>query len=451
MARVLVANRGAVAARVIRALDALGWESVAIFSDADAGAPYLQQAGTAVRVGPPPPLFSYLDHDAVLEAAARTGADAVHPGYGFLSEDSRFARRVTEAGMGWIGPSPDWIERMGHKTRARAFAADHGLPVGPGSEVLPPGDRAAARRAAEQVGYPLLVKPAGGGGGIGMIPVVSPDDLPAAVERASSLAARGFGSAEVYLERMAAEPRHVEFQIAGDRYGAARHLFERDCSIQRRHQKLIEEAPAPGIDRARLEPLAARLASVLGEAGYDSIGTVEMLDDGRSLQFLEMNTRLQVEHGVTEELTGVDLVATQIRLADGERLAEVLPGVIRRCGHAIEARVYAEDPVRFFPSPGRLEVFRPPRGIRVETGYAEGGDVTVHYDPLLAKVIAHADDRQDAIGRLVDALESFVIEGVRHNVPALLALLRSDEFGAGQVHTGLTADVVSAQRGAVAS
>ncbi|HSJ29276.1 MAG TPA: biotin carboxylase N-terminal domain-containing protein [Acidimicrobiia bacterium] len=450
MTRVLVANRGAVAARVIRALDALGWESVAVFSDADAGAPYLERATTAMRIGPPPPLGSYLDQDAVLRAAARTGADAVHPGYGFLSEDARFARRVTEAGLGWIGPSPDWIERMGHKGRARTFAAEHDFPLGPASGILPPGDREAAHRAAGEVGYPLLVKPAAGGGGIGMTAVGSPDELVAAVERASSLAARGFGSAEVYLERMVARPRHVEFQIVADRHGAARHLFERDCSIQRRHQKLIEEAPAPGLDRGRLDPLADRLAAALGRAGYDNIGTVEMLDDEGSLQFLEMNTRLQVEHGVTEELTGIDLVVSQIRLAAGDRLADVLPEAVRRYGHAIEARVYAEDPVRFFPSPGTLEIFRPPHGVRVETGYAEGGEVTVHYDPLLAKVIVHADDRAGAIERLAEALESFVIEGVRHNVPALLALLRSDQFGSGEVHTGLTADVVPAQRGAVA-
>ncbi|MEX2422958.1 MAG: biotin carboxylase N-terminal domain-containing protein [Acidimicrobiia bacterium] len=447
MQRVLVANRGAVAARIIRCLDTLGLESVAVYSDADADAPYLEAATTAVRIGAGPPTESYLDHDAVIAALKSSGADGLHPGYGFLAESAPFARKVIDTGAVWIGPSPDWVELMGHKTRAREFAARHGIPVGAGSAVLRPDGPEAMHAAAERIGYPLLVKPAGGGGGIGMLAVSAPSELMDVVERASAIAARGFGDGEVYLERLLERPRHIEFQILADRHGHAVHLFERDCSVQRRHQKIIEEAPAPGISRDRLDPLADRLVDVFAGAGYDSIGTVESLfGSSGEVTFLEMNTRLQVEHGVTEEITGVDLVAGQIRLATGERLGSVLDRPIERCGHAIEARVYAEDPIRFFPSPGPLDVFRPPEGIRVETGYREGQTVTPFYDPLLAKVIAHAPDRSAAIGQLTQALEGFAVEGVRTNIPALVKILRSEAFTVGRIDTGLATDVVAPER-----
>lgn len=447
MRRVLVANRGAVAARIIRALDVLGIESVAVYSDADADAPYLEAATTSVRIGAGPPAESYLDHDAVMAALQASGADGLHPGYGFLAESAVFARRVLAAGAVWIGPSADWVELMGHKTRAREFAEQHGIPVGAGSSLIRPDEPEAVHAAAERVGYPLLVKPAGGGGGIGMLAVFAPSELMDAVERAVSIAHRGFGNGEVYFERLVERPRHIEFQILADRHGDAVHLFERDCSIQRRHQKIIEEAPAPGIPRTRLDPLADRLVDVFAGAGYDNIGTVESLfGDSGEVTFLEMNTRLQVEHGVTEEITGVDLVASQIRLASGERLGSVLHRPVERTGHAIEARVYAEDPVRFFPSPGPLEVFRPPEGVRVETGYREGQTVTPYYDPMLAKVIVRAPDREAAIGALVDALERFAVEGVRTNIPALVKILRSEAFNAGRIDTGLAADVVAPER-----
>ena len=444
--KVLVANRGAVAARVLRALDALGVPSVAVYSDADADAPYLERAGQTVRIGPAPARESYLDPDALLEAMRASRADALHPGYGFLSENAGFARRVEQSGACFIGPSSHWIEAMGHKTRARALAAEHGLPVGRGSAVLS-GDPAAIAQAAEAIGYPVLVKPAAGGGGIGMLPARSAAELAPAVERAASMAQRGFSNAEVYLERLVEQPRHIEFQILGDRHGAVRHLFERDCSVQRRHQKIVEESPAPGLARAEVDALAARVASVLQTLGYDNIGTVEMLRgaDG-SFSFLEMNTRLQVEHGVTEAVTGVDLVAAQIRVAAGERLAAVLPDRIEARGHAIEARVYAEDPKRFFPSPGPLTVFRPPSDpdVRIETGYREGQTVTTHYDPLLAKVIVHAATRAEAIDRLAAALQAFEIAGVKHNIPALLGVLGFEPFKQGAVHTALIAEMLGA-------
>ena len=443
--KVLVANRGAVAARVLRALDALGVASVAVYSDADRDAPYLEMAGQTMRIGEAAARDSYLNQDALLDAMRRCGADALHPGYGFLSENAAFAGRVQEAGACFVGPSPRWIDAMGHKTRARALAAEHGLPVGRGSSVLG-GDPEAMLRAAEEIGYPVLVKPAAGGGGIGMLPARSRSELPGAVERATSMAQRGFSNGEVYLERLIERPRHIEFQLLGDRYGGVAHLFERDCSVQRRHQKIIEEAPAPGIERREIDALAARVAAVMQRLGYDNIGTVEMLRgaDG-AFSFLEMNTRLQVEHGVTEEVTGIDLVAAQLRAAAGDRLAGILPACLGLRGHAIQARVYAEDPKRFFPSPGTLTVFRPPRdpSVRIETGYREGQTVTPHYDPLLAKVIVRADTRAQAIDRLIDALRDFAIEGVKHNIPALLGILRFDAFRAGAVHTGLVAEMLA--------
>ena len=446
--KVVVANRGAVAARVLRALDALGIPSLALYSDADRHAPYLELASETAHVGAAPARESYLNQDRLLEVARLHHADALHPGYGFLSENAGFAARVEAAGMRFVGPSPRWIEAMGHKTRARELAASHGWPLGRGSGVLS-GDPAEVLRAAEEIGYPVLVKPAAGGGGIGMLPARSPEELLGVVERAASMAERGFASREVYLERLVDQPRHVEVQVIGDRHGNVAHLFERDCSVQRRHQKIIEEAHAPGLSRAQLAPLLDRIGTTLSSLGYDSLGTVEMLlaPDGE-FRFLEMNTRLQVEHGVTEEITGVDLVQAQLRCAAGERLAQVLPAQIGSEGHAIQARVYAEDPKRFLPSPGTLTTFVPPAAehVRVETGYRAGMDVTPHYDPLLAKVIAWAPSRAQAIERLMLALGDFAIAGLRHNIPALLQILDSEEFRRGDVHTGLAMQVVSRQK-----
>ncbi|OZI38188.1 biotin carboxylase [Bordetella genomosp. 10] len=442
--KILIANRGAIAARVLRAAQAMGLRTVCVYSEADRGLPYLDQADETYCIGESAPAASYLNQAALMKALRESAADAVHPGYGFLSENAEFAQAVQDAGACFIGPSPRWLAAMGHKTRARALMASHGMPMGAASPVLT-GTPAEQLRAVEAVGFPVLIKPAGGGGGIGMIPVTEAAALPAALERAASLSARSFGKAELYAEKLVSRPRHIEFQILADRHGAVQHVFERDCSIQRRHQKVIEESPAPGIARDAIDALGRRIAAILAELGYDVIGTVEMLHGDGAFNFLEMNTRLQVEHAVTEMACGIDLVQAQIRLAAGDRLQDVLPRAPAPRGHAIEARVYAEDPVRFFPSPGTLARFEPPHGegVRVETGYAAGNAVTPFYDPLLAKVIAHGADRGEAIGRLRAALSGFEIAGVKNNIPFILAVLDSPAFLAGDVHTGLGAEVLA--------
>ncbi len=424
--KVVVANRGAVAARVLRALYEMRIKAVAIYSEADYGAPYLEMAAETYAIGAAPARDSYLNQDLLLDVFKRAGVDGVHPGYGFLSENAQFAQRVTDAGVHFIGPSPKWIDAMGHKTRAREIAAQYGMPMSKGSDVLPM-EPAAILAAARAIGYPVLVKPAGGGGGIGMLPAKDESELLAVVERSRSMASRGFGNAEVYLER----------------------LFERDCSVQRRNQKVIEEAPGPALERSKVNAVADQIASIIKEMGYDNIGTVEMLmsADG-SFNFLEMNTRLQVEHGVTEEVTGVDLVQAQIRSAAGEQLSAILPNKLAINGHALQARVYAEDPKNFFPSPGKLTVFRPPedKSIRIETGYAEGRDVTPHYDPMIAKVIVHEATRELAIDKLILALEAFDIKGPKTNIPAVVAILRSEQFRSGDVHTGLIPEVLTKKK-----
>jgi acetyl-CoA carboxylase biotin carboxylase subunit len=441
--KVLVANRGAVAARVLRALNAMNIHSVAVYSEADHHAPYLEMASQTFAIGPAAARESYLNQDTIIDVLTKSGADGLHPGYGFLSENAGFAQKVIDAGAQFIGPSPKWIDAMGHKTRARDLAAQYGMPMSQGSEVLP-DDNDAIIAAARKIGFPVLVKPAGGGGGIGMLPAKDEAELLTAVERSRSMASRGFGTTEVYLEKLIERPRHVEFQILGDQHGGAIHLFERDCSTQRRNQKVIEEAPGPLIPRDKAVAVADQIAGIMRTMGYDNIGTVEMLlgADG-SFNFLEMNTRLQVEHGVTEEVTGVDLVRAQIRSAAGEKLGDILSGKAEIKGHAIQARVYAEDPKNFFPSPGKLTVFRPPEGegIRVDTGYAEGRDVTPHYDPMIAKVIVRAATREAAIDKLVEALGGFDIQGLKHNIPAVINILRSEQFRSGRVHTGIIGEV----------
>lgn len=442
--KVVVANRGAVAARILRALRQLGIRSVAIYSDADADAHYLEQADESYAVGPAPARESYLNIEAILRVVKKCRADALHPGYGFLSENAEFAQRVEEQNCRFIGPSAQWIETLGHKAKARALAEQHGLPVGAGTPILHSGS-ADLMEQAERVGFPLLVKPTGGGGGIGMIVAQHGNEVAQAVERAGAIALRSFGNADVYLERYLERPRHIEFQLLGDRHGNVRHLYDRDCSVQRRHQKVIEEARAPNVDRDSIDALAGRLATVFGDLGYNNLGTVEMLmgEDG-TFHFLEVNTRLQVEHGVTEEVVGIDLVVAQIKSAAGKPLSEILPDTVNVNGHAIQARVYAEDSRRFLPSPGHLTRFRPPvgPGLRVETGLAEGNQVTPYYDPMLAKVIAHAPTRAQAIASLREALLQFEIEGVKTNLTALDTVLASDSFQNGKIHTGLIEQLI---------
>lgn len=443
--KVLIANRAAIAARVLRALRSMGIRSVAVYSEADAQLPYLELADESYCIGPVEPSKSYLNQDAILQVLRDSGADALHPGYGFLSENAEFARRVQDLGAVFIGPSPEWIDAMGHKTRARELMRAHGMQMAPSSGLLS-GDTEKDQRMAQEIGYPVLVKPATGGGGIGMMAAHDDVELAKAVEHAGSLSRRSFGSAELYLERLLEKPRHIEFQILADRAGNVCHLFERDCSVQRRHQKVIEESPAPHLPREVVAAAGDAIVNVLAKMRYDVIGTVETLHaPGGGFQFLETNTRLQVEHAVTEEITGVDLVVAQIRLAAGEPLSAVIPLPVTVRGHAIEARIYAEDPVRFFPSPGTLKVLEFPAGpgIRVETGFAQGCIVTPYYDPMIAKLIVHADTRAQAIERLQQALAATRIEGVKHNIPFIQRVLQSDAFRSGAVHTGLAAEVLA--------
>ncbi|MDR2200311.1 MAG: biotin carboxylase [Deltaproteobacteria bacterium] len=442
--RVAVPNRGAVASRVVRALNELGVESLILCSEADKDNPYVAEATFFKVIGPSAPRESYLNQDAVIRAALEGGCDALHPGYGFLSENWEFARKTGEAGLVFIGPSPEFLKTMGDKVSARAVMGGRGFPLSPSTGTLL-GTLEEMAREAEKIGFPLLIKPAGGGGGIGMIPVFESGKLQSGLKTAASQAERGFGKSELYAERLLINPRHVEFQIVADGREAL-HLHERDCSTQRRRQKVVEEAGAPGIEEALLRETAEKAARALASLGYDHLGTVETLYSRESgFSFLELNPRLQVEHAATEEVTGTDLVKIQLRLASGEKLKDILPaGTPEKRGHAVEARIYAEDPLRFLPSPGPLKVFRPPYGggVRVETGFKEGGVVTPFYDPMIAQVIARGETRGEALDKLSSALEAFRVEGVKTNIPFILALLRHPPFREGGAHTGTSEELV---------
>ncbi len=443
--KVLIANRGAVAARLVKTLRKMGIQSAAVYSEADEKLPYVLEADERRPIGPSPAPQSYLNQEAILDAAQKSGADAVHPGYGFLSENSAFAEKVRERGLTFIGPDPKWLKIMGDKTASLKLMAKEGMPVSPATGILT-GDIEEQAREAEKLGFPLLIKPAGGGGGIGMTPVLEKGKLVAALESAAKLASRSFGQAAIYAERLMENPRHVEFQIAADREGAAIHLFERDCSTQRRRQKVVEEAGAPNIPPADLAAMADRAAAIMGALKYDHLGTVETLYSPESgFAFLEVNPRLQVEHGVTEEITGLDLVEAQIRLAAGAKLAETLKRPEQRKGHAIEARIYAEDPVKFFPSPGPLKVFRPPQGpgVRVETGFQEGAVITPFYDPMIALVIVRGDTREAAMDLMHEALGEFAVEGIKTNIPFVRGLMKYEPFRQGRVHTGLAEEYLA--------
>ncbi len=443
--KVLVANRGDAARRIIRALHALGIRSAVVYSEADAHMPYLGEADEAYCIGDSRAQLSYLNQELLLKVIKKSGADAVHPGYGFLSENASFASHVQDIGVRFIGPSPRWIEKMSNKSTAREIMQNYGMPISAGSGILG-NDLEEIKKEGQRIGFPVLVKPAGGGGGIGMLPASNAEELIKIVNDTKSMAFRAFSDDEVYLEKYLQNPRHIEFQILGDSYGDVCHFFERDCSVQRRHQKLIEESPAVSIDRGEISALAAQVAHILKELKYDNIGTVEMLrgDEG-AYSFLEMNTRLQVEHAVTEEITGVDLVKAQIRTAGGEPSSSILPSPIEHQGHAIEVRVCAEDPVNFYPSPGKLSAFKIPegRGIRVETGYAEGTSVSPYYDPLVAKVISHADTRSETISQLVEALNNFEISGIKTNIPFLIGMLSSEAYISGEINTGFVKNYLS--------
>jgi acetyl/propionyl-CoA carboxylase alpha subunit len=437
----LIANRGEIACRVIRTARRLGVYTVAVHSDADAAAPHVCEADAAVRIGPPPARESYLDAGQVLAAAMETGAEAIHPGYGFLSENADFAEAVIAAGLVWVGPPPTAIRAMGLKDAAKRLMAEAGVPTTPGylgDEQSP----ATLAREAAAIGFPVLIKAVAGGGGKGMRRVARAEDFGGALEAARREAASAFGDDRVLLERYVTRPRHIEVQVFGDMHGNVVHLFERDCSLQRRHQKVVEEAPAPGLDAATRAQLCAAAVRAARAVDYVGAGTIEFIADASQglradrIWFMEMNTRLQVEHPVTEAITGLDLVEWQLRVASGEPLP-LTQDEIAMTGHAVEARLYAEDPAKgFLPSTGPLTHFVLPASVRVDSGVVAGGEISPWYDPMIAKLIAHTPSRTAAIARLAAACGEVEVWPVKTNAGFLARLLDEPGFAAGEVDTG---------------
>ena len=433
--KVLIANRGEIALRIIQACRELEVETVAVHSTADDDSLHVTYSDEAICIGPPPSSESYLNVSSIIAAAEVTGADAVHPGYGFLAENAAFAEVLGECNLAWIGPSPESIRMMGDKAKARQAATAAGVPVLPGSEE-PLADFEEAVRVAEKVGYPVILKAAAGGGGRGMRIVQDGNSLENQFSTASEEALKAFGDGSIYLERYLVEPRHIEFQIFGDQFGNVVHMGERECSIQRRHQKLVEEAPSPALTPELREEMGQAAVKLAVAAGYVNAGTVEFLldHDGR-FYFMEMNTRIQVEHPVTEVVTGLDLVKLQLHIASGDRLR--VPSGLPARGHAIECRINAEDPVKFTPSPGAITTFHPPGGpgVRVDTHAYEDYYIPPYYDSLLAKLIAFGQDRQEAVARMQRALDFFVVEGVSTSLPLHQRILRDPRFRAGNYST----------------
>ncbi|OBV11631.1 acetyl/propionyl/methylcrotonyl-CoA carboxylase subunit alpha [Erythrobacter dokdonensis] len=441
--KLLIANRGEIACRIIRTARAMGIATVAVYSDADAKALHVRQADEAVHIGPSPAAESYLVGAKIIAAAKQTGADAIHPGYGFLSENADFAQAVIDAGLIWVGPKPASIRAMGLKDAAKQLMRAAGVPVTPGYDG---SDQSVERltKEAEAIGYPVLIKAVAGGGGKGMRKVDAPADFAAALESCRREAKASFGNDEVLLEKWITSPRHIEVQVFGDSHGSVVHLFERDCSLQRRHQKVIEEAPAPGMDAATREAICAAAVRAAKAVDYEGAGTIEFIADASEglradrIFFMEMNTRLQVEHPVTEEITGVDLVEWQLLVASGEPLPKRQEELSIN-GHAIEARLYAEDPAKgFLPSTGTLEMFAIDDGYaRIETGVAQGDAISPFYDPMIAKIVTHAETREQAIWRMEDCLSEQLVFPVRTNAPFLLRALLSEDFMAARLDTGL--------------
>jgi len=435
--KVLVANRGEIALRVIRACRELGIATVAVYSEADRESLHVRFADDDVCIGPAPARDSYLKIPQIIAAAEITGADAIHPGYGFLSERAEFAEIVAASNITFIGPTPEQIRQMGDKAQAKKLAQEAGVPTVPGSPG-PVADADEGLGIANEIGFPVIIKAAAGGGGKGMRVANDADDFARHFQLARSEALAAFGNDAVYIEKYLARPRHVEIQILGDKHGRVEHLNERDCSVQRRHQKLIEEAPSPGLPAETREAMGRAAVQLSRNINYVGAGTIEfLLDEDGSFYFMEMNTRIQVEHPVTEMCTGVDLVKEQIRVAAGEKLTFTRGGVKAR-GHAIECRVNAEDPSRNFqPSPGKITVFHPPGGpgVRVDTHIYAGYTVPPYYDSLLAKVIVHGNDRAEALARMHQALEGFIIEGVTTTIPFLGRVIMDPLFQAGHVDT----------------
>ena len=440
--KLLVANRGEIAVRVLRTAKEMGIATVAVHSEADVDAPFVRMADEAVCVGPAPSSESYLVIERILDAAKRTGADAIHPGYGFLSENAVFAEAVERAGIRFVGPKPHAIEVMGSKLAAKDAVAKRNIPMVPGTDGAV-SDAAEAQREAQRIGFPLLIKASAGGGGKGMRAVHDPAMLEEELARAISEAERSFGDGAVFIERLVQQPRHIEIQVLCDSHGNAVHLFERECSIQRRHQKVVEEAPSALLDDALRAEMGACAIEVAKSCDYVGAGTVEFLvDASREFYFLEMNTRLQVEHPVTEMVTGVDLVREQIRIAEGHPLSFRQEDLSIQ-GHALELRVYAEDvPGGFLPSTGTLTRYRPPvgPGIRVDDGVEEGGEVSMHYDPMLAKLCAHGPTREAAIDRMLQAIDEYEVHGVETTLDFGHFAMNHDAFRSGQFDTGFVND-----------
>ena len=451
--KILIANRGEIAVRIIRACRELGVSPIAVYSECDRAALHVRFADEAYAIGPSAPRESYLRIDALIDAAKKSGADGVHPGYGFLAENEDFAAAVRDAGLTFIGPTPEAIETMGSKTAARTAARRAGVPVVPGTEdpLAPDVPDAEIAKAAAAIGYPLLVKAVAGGGGKGMRTVADPAELSAAVRAARSEAGAAFGDAAVYLERRLTRPRHIEVQLLGDAHGTVLPFVERECSIQRRHQKVVEETPSLAVSPALRQAMTSAAASVAKAVGYTNAGTIEFLldEDGR-FYFLEMNTRLQVEHPITEMVTGLDLVRWQIRIARGERLDLDPARLLRPNGHAIECRIYAEDPDNnFLPSPGRIQQLRVPAGpgIRDDSGATAGLDVPIFYDPMISKLVAWAEDRPLAIARMQRALGEYLVTGIKTTVPFFAWLLAQPDFQAGRFHTTYLDEELKARNG----
>jgi propionyl-CoA carboxylase alpha chain len=440
--KILIANRGEIACRVIRSCRKLGIKTVAVCSEADARALHVKLADEDVLLGPAPAAQSYLRIERIVEACKATGADAVHPGYGFLSENAAFAEALAAEGIAFIGPPIPAIQAMGDKIESKRLARQAGVSTVPGTlDAI--ADPEQARRIAAEIGYPVMLKASAGGGGKGMRIAMREAELVEALTRAQSEARSSFGDDRVFIEKFIVEPRHIEIQILADQHGTTLYLGERECSIQRRHQKVIEEAPSPFLDAATRRAMGEQAAELARAVGYHSAGTVEFIvDKDRNFYFLEMNTRLQVEHPVTELVTGIDLVEAMIRIAAGERLG-FDQAAVRLDGWAIEARVYAEDPARgFLPSIGRLSTYIEPigAGVRVDSGVVEGGEVSLHYDPMIAKLCVHAPDRPAAIGRMAEALDNFVIEGPGHNLSFLNAVIGHPRFAEGRLSTNFIAE-----------
>ena len=434
--KILIANRGEIALRVLCACKELGIQTVAVYSEADRNSLHVRFADEAICIGPPRSSESYLNIPQVISAAEIANVDAIHPGYGFLSENANFAEVCEASHITFIGPSPEVIRLMGEKDRARQEMGAAGLPIIPGSAGVVP-DEEAARKAAREIGFPLMIKAAEGGGGRGMRIVRAERELIPLFQTARTEAEQAFGCGNVYMEKLIERPRHIEFQVMGDRHGNVIHFGERECSIQRRHQKVLEESPSPVLEPQTRAKIGKHVVEALKKIGYVGAGTVEFLrDESGKLYFIEMNARIQVEHPVTEMVTGVDLVKTQIRVAAGEELEKIV-GPVKSSGHSIECRINAEDPDTFVPSAGRVTAFRVPGGpgVRVDTACYSDAVVPPYYDSLIAKLVVHGHDRTEAIARMLRALDEFVVEGVKTTIPLQKRILQDPDFAAGQFDT----------------